>query len=118
MGLLDADRFEGRSREGAHKVDVSDLMRRLTKEELRSSTARRFSRAQGLYDPVPALGPRSAALRGGHPVRAQRDAQPQQPGGDDKRRVADGYEIENVVAATGQEAARLNLPDDCVVLLA
>ena len=31
---------------------------------------------------------------------------------------ADGYEIENVVAATGQEAARLNLPDDCVVLLA
>ena len=27
-------------------------------------------------------------------------------------------EIENVVAATGQEAARLNLPDDCVVLLA
>src|ERR1700689_377768 len=25
---------------------------------------------------------------------------------------ADGYEIENVVAATGQEAAWLNLPDD------
>src|SRR5260221_14455415 len=34
MGLLDADRFEGRPREGARKVDVSDLMRRLTKEEL------------------------------------------------------------------------------------
>jgi hypothetical protein len=31
---------------------------------------------------------------------------------------ADGYEIENVVTATGQEAARLNLPEDCVVLLA
>ena len=29
-----------------------------------------------------------------------------------------GYEIEYVVAASGQEAARLNLPDDCVVLLA
>src|ERR1700730_18633447 len=35
MGLLDADRFEGRPREGARKIDVSDLMRRLTKEELR-----------------------------------------------------------------------------------
>jgi hypothetical protein len=35
MGLLDADRFEGRPREGARKVDLSDLMRRLTKEELR-----------------------------------------------------------------------------------
>jgi hypothetical protein len=29
-----------------------------------------------------------------------------------------GYEIEYVVAASGQEAARLNLPDDCIVLLA
>lgn len=35
MGLLDSDRFEGRFREGAHKVDVSDMMRRLTKEELK-----------------------------------------------------------------------------------
>jgi len=35
MGLLDADRFEGRPREGSRKIDVSDLMRRLTKEELR-----------------------------------------------------------------------------------
>jgi superfamily II DNA or RNA helicase len=34
MGLLDGDRFEGRQREGARKIDVSDLMRRLTKEEL------------------------------------------------------------------------------------
>ena len=34
MGLLDADRFEGRFREGVRKVDPSDMMRRLTKEEL------------------------------------------------------------------------------------
>ena len=34
MALLDADRFEGRFREGIHKSDVSDMMRRLTKEEL------------------------------------------------------------------------------------
>ena len=34
MGLLDADRFEGRFREGVHKVDPSDMMRRLVKEEL------------------------------------------------------------------------------------
>ena len=34
MGLLDADRFEGRFREGVHRVDPSDMMRRLTKEEL------------------------------------------------------------------------------------
>ena len=34
MGLLDADRFEGRFREGVRKADVSDMIRRLTKEEL------------------------------------------------------------------------------------
>ena len=34
MGLLDADRFEGRFREGDHKADPSDMMRRLTEEEL------------------------------------------------------------------------------------
>src|SRR5207248_583837 len=34
MGLLDADRFEGRFREGVHKAQVSDMLRRLTKEEL------------------------------------------------------------------------------------
>jgi len=34
MGLLDPDRFEGKYREGVHNVDVSDLMRRLVKEQL------------------------------------------------------------------------------------
>ena len=34
MALLDGDRFEGRFRDGAHTVDVSDLMRRMTKESL------------------------------------------------------------------------------------
>ncbi len=34
MALLDADRFEGRFRGGVHRSDPSDLMRRLTKEEL------------------------------------------------------------------------------------
>src|SRR5690625_4553203 len=34
MALLDGDRFEGRFRDGAHVVDVSDLMRRMVKEKL------------------------------------------------------------------------------------
>ncbi|WP_026369953.1 helicase-related protein [Kallotenue papyrolyticum] len=34
MQLLDPDRFEGRYRAGVHTVDVSDLMRRLVKEQL------------------------------------------------------------------------------------
>ncbi|TGD72169.1 DUF3883 domain-containing protein [Mangrovimicrobium sediminis] len=34
LSLLDGDRFFGKFREGAHKVDVSDMMRRMVKEEL------------------------------------------------------------------------------------
>src|SRR5271168_1046463 len=34
LALLDSDRFEGRSRDGVHSVDASDLMRRLVKEQL------------------------------------------------------------------------------------
>ncbi len=34
MALLDGDRFEGRFREGVDYADTSDMMRRLTKEEL------------------------------------------------------------------------------------
>jgi SNF2 family DNA or RNA helicase len=34
MALLDGDRFEGRFRDGVHSTDVSDLMRRMVKENL------------------------------------------------------------------------------------
>jgi superfamily II DNA or RNA helicase len=34
LSLIDSDRFYGKFREGAHKVDISDMMRRMIKEEL------------------------------------------------------------------------------------
>ncbi len=34
LALLDADRFAGRFRDGVHRADAGDLMRRLTKEQL------------------------------------------------------------------------------------
>jgi len=34
MALLDGDRFEGRFRDGVHLVEISDLMRRMVKENL------------------------------------------------------------------------------------
>ena len=34
LALLDADRFLGKFRDGVHKVDASDLMRRMVKEEI------------------------------------------------------------------------------------
>jgi superfamily II DNA or RNA helicase len=34
LSLLDSDRFYGKFRDGAHRVDVTDLMRRMVKEDL------------------------------------------------------------------------------------
>ena len=34
MSLLDSDRFYGKFRDGAHKVDTTDMMRRMVKEDL------------------------------------------------------------------------------------
>ncbi len=34
MSLLDGDRFYGKFRDGAHKIDVTDMMRRMVKEDL------------------------------------------------------------------------------------
>jgi superfamily II DNA or RNA helicase len=34
MALLDADRYEGKLRDGAHTIDTADMMRRLVKEKL------------------------------------------------------------------------------------
>ena len=34
LGLLDSDRFYGKFRSGVHQVDIGDLVRRMTKEEL------------------------------------------------------------------------------------
>ncbi len=34
MSLLDSDRFYGKFRDGAHKVDVTDLIRRMVKEDM------------------------------------------------------------------------------------
>lgn len=33
LALIDGDRFEGRFRDGVHTVDMSDIMRRLLKEQ-------------------------------------------------------------------------------------
>jgi len=49
MALLDGDRFEGKFRDGVHSVDVSDLMRRMVKEDLLKFDGKRSSLRARLY---------------------------------------------------------------------
>ena len=62
MGLLDADRFEGRFRAGVRKVDPSDMMRRLIKEELRRFDGSALFPERYAYTMSYALSPREATL--------------------------------------------------------
>ena len=58
LALLDADRFEGAVREGSRRVDVSDLMRRLVKEELlRFDGTRLFPERRSYTVQYPRTGP-------------------------------------------------------------
>src|SRR6266404_9396633 len=62
MALLDSDRFEGRSRDGLHTIDVSDLMRRLVKEQLLKFDGKPLFPERLAYTVTYQLSPAEAAL--------------------------------------------------------
>ena len=62
MALLDGDRFEGRFRDGVHYADSADMMRRLTKEELRKFDGSALFPERRAYTVKYDLSPEEAAL--------------------------------------------------------
>ena len=62
LSLLDSDRFYGKFREGAHKVDVSDMMRRMVKEELLKFDGTPLFPERRAYTANYELSPMEAAL--------------------------------------------------------
>ncbi|GIV75824.1 MAG: RNA helicase [Litorilinea sp.] len=62
LALLDPDRFEGRFREGVHRVDVSDLMRRMLKEQLLRFDGRPLFPERRAYTVAYHLSPAEKAL--------------------------------------------------------
>ncbi|WP_338183524.1 protein NO VEIN domain-containing protein [Thalassospira tepidiphila] len=64
MALLDGDRFEGRFRDGVHLADTSDMMRRLTKEELLKFDGRPLFPERRAYTVKYDLSPQEAELYG------------------------------------------------------
>src|SRR6266404_7559878 len=62
LALLDADRFEGRDRDGVHTVDASDLMRRLVKEQLLKFDGKPLFPERRAYTVTYQLSPAEAAL--------------------------------------------------------
>ena len=62
LSLLDGDRFYGKFREGVHKVEVADLMRRMQKEELLKFDGRPLFPERRAYTANYQLSPPEAEL--------------------------------------------------------
>lgn len=94
MGLLDADRFEGRFREGVHKADVTDMMRRLTKEELYRFDGTPLFPERRAYTASYDLSPREADLYQAVTTYVREEMNRADRTGDDKRRMNVGFALQ------------------------
>lgn len=94
MGLLDADRFEGRFREGVHKADVSDMMRRLTKEELYRFDGTKLFPERKAYTASYELSPAEADLYQAVTTYVREEMNRADRTGDDKRRSNVGFALQ------------------------
>jgi superfamily II DNA or RNA helicase len=94
MGLLDADRFEGRFREGVHKADVSDMMRRLTKEELYRFDGTPLFPERRAYTASYNLSPDEAALYAAVTTYVREEMNRAERSDDGKRRSNVGFALQ------------------------
>src|SRR6202051_3029609 len=94
MGLLDADRFEGRFREGVHKADVSDMMRRLMKEELYRFDGTPLFPERRAYTAGYELSSAEADLYQAVTTYVREEMNRADRTGDDKRRVNVGFALQ------------------------
>lgn len=94
MGLLDADRFEGRFREGVHKADVSDMMRRLTKEELYRFDGTPLFPERRAYTAAYQLSPAEADLYQAVTTYVREEMNRADRSGDGKRQNSVGFALQ------------------------
>jgi superfamily II DNA or RNA helicase len=94
MGLLDGDRFEGRPREGVHKADVSDMMRRLIKEELYRFDGTRLFPERRAYTASFEMSPAETALYLAVTDYVRNEMNRADRVGDDKRRNNVGFALQ------------------------
>lgn len=96
MALLDADRFEGKFRDGVHKSDTSDMLRRLTKEELLRFDGRPLFPERRAYTVQYDLSDEEAALYNAVTtyVREEMNRAERFASEDDKRRQSVGFALQ------------------------
>ncbi|HNS49836.1 MAG TPA: helicase-related protein [Anaerolineae bacterium] len=93
LKLLDPDRFEGRFREGVHEVEISDLMRRMIKEDLRRFDGRPLFPERRAYTMSYPLSPGEAELYDAVTTYVRTEFNRADQLGDDKRRGTVGFAL-------------------------
>ena len=93
LKLLDQDRFEGRFREGVHEVDISDIMRRMIKEELRRFDGRPLFPERRAYTLSYRLSPGENRLYDAVTEYVRTEFNRADQLGDDKRRGTVGFAL-------------------------
>jgi superfamily II DNA or RNA helicase len=93
MSLLDADRFEGRFRDGVHQVDTSDLMRRMSKEDLVYFDGRPLFPERRAYTVNYPLSPQEADLYTSVTEYVKEEFNRADRLGDDKRKGTVGFAL-------------------------
>ncbi|NIQ94205.1 MAG: DEAD/DEAH box helicase, partial [Desulfuromonadales bacterium] len=93
LALLDPDRFEGRFREGVHQVDISDIMRRMIKEDLRRFDGRRLFPERKAYTVSYPLSPQERHLYHAVTDYVREEFNRADQLGDDRRRGTVGFAL-------------------------
>ena len=99
MALLDADRFEGRFRDGVHVSDPRDLMRRMIKEELVTFDGKKLFPERRVYTVRYPLSPAEARLYEAVTAYVREEmnrADRIGAEGDDRRRVNVGFALQTL----------------------
>jgi superfamily II DNA or RNA helicase len=108
MGLLDADRFEGRFRGGVHKADVSDMMRRLTKEELYRFDGTPLFPERRAYTPSYSLSPEELDLYQAVTTYVREEMNRADRSGDGNRRSSVGFALQILQRRLASSAAAIH----------
>jgi SNF2 family DNA or RNA helicase len=98
MAVLDGDRFEGRYRDGVHIADPSNMMRRLTKEELVTFQGRKLFPERRAYTVKYRLSDEEAALYTAvtNYVREEMNRADRLADGDGKRKQNVGFALQTL----------------------
>ena len=109
LSLLDSDRFYGKTRDGSHKVEVSDLMRRMVKEDLLKFDGTKLFPERRAYTVNFTLSAPEAALYEAVTTYVKTEMGRAEHLGDDKRKGTVGFALTSLQRRLASSPAAIAL---------